>query len=71
VHGVGGSFDVFAGKVRRAPAAWQAVGMEWLYRLLQEPRRLARRYFVTNSIFAAMLVKAWLERRWESLRVGG
>ena len=39
-HGVGGSFDVLAGVTRRAPAAWQRLGMEWLYRVLQEPRRL-------------------------------
>jgi exopolysaccharide biosynthesis WecB/TagA/CpsF family protein len=50
-HGVGGSFDVVAGKVRRAPAAWQRMGIEWLYRLLQEPRRLWRRYVVTNTLF--------------------
>src|SRR5262249_13080928 len=37
-HGVGGSFDVLAGQVRRAPATWQRLGLEWLYRVLQEPR---------------------------------
>lgn len=50
-HGVGGSFDVVAGKVQRAPVAWQRLGLEWLYRVKQEPRRLWRRYLVTNSKF--------------------
>jgi len=48
--GVGGSFDVIAGKVERAPEAWRALGLEWLYRLTKEPRRwrrqLALPYFV-------------------------
>jgi N-acetylglucosaminyldiphosphoundecaprenol N-acetyl-beta-D-mannosaminyltransferase len=55
-HGVGGSFDVLAGKVRRAPGMWQQLGLEWLYRVIQEPRRLWRRYFVTNSVFVGMLL---------------
>ena len=59
VHGVGGSFDVMAGKVARAPALWQRWGLEWLYRVKQEPRRLWRRYLVTNSAFCWMLLKAW------------
>lgn len=40
--GLGGSLDVFAGKVERAPEAWQKVGMEWLYRTIKEPTRLKR-----------------------------
>ena len=56
-HGVGGSFDVFAGKVERAPAGWQRVGLEWLYRLVQEPRRLFRRYLVTNTLFCLMVLR--------------
>ena len=40
--GVGGAFDVWAGKVARAPLAWRRSGLEWLYRLLREPRRLGR-----------------------------
>lgn len=54
-HGVGGSFDVIAGKVRRAPAAWQRLGLEWLYRVVQEPGRLWKRYFVTNSVFIGLV----------------
>ena len=57
IHGVGGSFDVLAGKVKRAPLIWQRLGMEWLYRVLQEPGRLWRRYLVTNLLFIAMLAK--------------
>jgi len=54
-HGVGGSFDVMAGKVQRAPESWQRLGLEWLYRLKQEPGRMWRRYLVTNSLFCWML----------------
>ncbi|WP_277352263.1 WecB/TagA/CpsF family glycosyltransferase [Paraburkholderia aromaticivorans] len=58
VMGVGGTFDVVAGKVRRAPVWMQRAGMEWLYRVIQEPTRMWKRYLVTNSIFAVMLVRA-------------
>ena len=56
LHGVGGSFDVLAGLTRRAPLRWQRLGLEWAYRLLQEPRRLWRRYLATNTAFVAVLV---------------
>ncbi len=49
VHGVGGSFDVMAGVTQRAPRTWQRLGLEWAYRLKQEPRRLWRRYASTNT----------------------
>jgi N-acetylglucosaminyldiphosphoundecaprenol N-acetyl-beta-D-mannosaminyltransferase len=55
LHGVGGSFDVLAGKTRRAPRAWQRTGMEWAYRLLQEPRRMWRRYLRTNTAFVVQV----------------
>lgn len=55
-HGVGGAFDVLAGKTKRAPAIWQRWGMEWLYRIVQEPRRMWRRYLVTNTLFGWMLL---------------
>jgi N-acetylglucosaminyldiphosphoundecaprenol N-acetyl-beta-D-mannosaminyltransferase len=61
-HGVGGSFDVLAGRVRRAPVGWQRLGLEWLFRLLQEPGRLWRRYLTTNTIFTWWVIKAWLLR---------
>ncbi len=59
-HGVGGSFDVMAGKVRRAPALWQRWGMEWLYRVVQEPGRMWRRYLVSNCLFMGMFVRELL-----------
>jgi N-acetylglucosaminyldiphosphoundecaprenol N-acetyl-beta-D-mannosaminyltransferase len=59
-HGVGGSFDVLAGKVTRAPRSWQRLGLEWLYRVFQEPRRMWRRYLVTNTAFLYLLVRELL-----------
>jgi N-acetylglucosaminyldiphosphoundecaprenol N-acetyl-beta-D-mannosaminyltransferase len=50
--GVGAAFDFHAGKVKQAPRWIQRSGFEWLYRLLQEPRRLWRRYFRNNPLFA-------------------
>lgn len=58
VMGVGGTFDVIAGKVRRAPRWMQMAGMEWVFRVIQEPRRMWRRYLITNSKFTLMLIKA-------------
>jgi len=55
VIGVGGSFDVIAGRRKRAPALVQRAGLEWAYRLAQEPRRLFRRYLVTNSQFLGLI----------------
>jgi N-acetylglucosaminyldiphosphoundecaprenol N-acetyl-beta-D-mannosaminyltransferase len=60
IHGVGGSFDVLAGLVRRAPRTWQRLGLEWLYRAAQEPRRLGRRYLTTNMAFLAIVARARL-----------
>lgn len=60
--GVGGAFDVAAGKVRRAPLFIQKIGMEWLFRVVQEPRRLFWRYLKTNLAFAAMVARARLRR---------
>jgi len=57
VMGVGGTFDVVAGKVKRAPEWMQKTGLEWLYRVIQEPRRMWKRYLVTNSKFAWLLLK--------------
>ena len=61
-HGVGGSFDVVAGMVKRAPPLWQRCGMEWLYRVWQEPGRLWKRYLVTNVMFCWMLLAALVAR---------
>jgi N-acetylglucosaminyldiphosphoundecaprenol N-acetyl-beta-D-mannosaminyltransferase len=49
--GVGGTFDILSGQVRRAPTWMQICGMEWFFRLCMEPRRLWRRYVVGNSFF--------------------
>jgi N-acetylglucosaminyldiphosphoundecaprenol N-acetyl-beta-D-mannosaminyltransferase len=63
VMGVGGSIDVMAGLTRRAPRAMQRLGLEWLFRLLQEPRRLFRRYAVTNVRFITLVGRELLRRR--------
>ena len=55
--GVGGTFDIIAGKTRRAPKWMQNWGLEWFYRILQEPRRMWKRYLVTNSRFLWLLIQ--------------
>jgi N-acetylglucosaminyldiphosphoundecaprenol N-acetyl-beta-D-mannosaminyltransferase len=55
--GVGGSFDVAAGSIKRAPRWMQGAGLEWFYRFLQEPRRMARRYFIDDMAFIWLLIK--------------
>ena len=62
VMGVGGTFDVVAGKVNRAPKWMQDYGLEWLYRVIQEPGRMWRRYLTTNSKFAWLLLKEKFKR---------
>lgn len=57
IMGVGGSFDVIAGKVKRAPVWMQQSGLEWFYRFIQEPRRMWRRYLVGNARFIGMVLK--------------
>ncbi len=57
VMGVGGSFDVVAGKVKRAPKWMQEVGLEWFYRFLQEPKRMWKRYLIGNSKFVFLVLK--------------
>lgn len=55
--GVGGSFDVISGNINRAPKWMQNNNLEWLYRVMQEPRRLFKRYFVGNWIFIKDVLK--------------
>jgi N-acetylglucosaminyldiphosphoundecaprenol N-acetyl-beta-D-mannosaminyltransferase len=55
--GIGAAFAFHAGEVRQAPRLIQKIGMEWLFRLLMEPRRLFKRYFTYNSIFAYQLFR--------------
>lgn len=63
VHGVGGSFDVMAGKVERAPVLWQKLGLEWLYRVKQEPGRLWKRYLITNTLFIWMTLQELAKKK--------
>lgn len=63
VLGVGGSIDIAAGVTRRAPRWMQRAGLEWFYRFAQEPRRLAKRYWVTNATFLRMLAVEILRQR--------
>ncbi|WP_240616055.1 WecB/TagA/CpsF family glycosyltransferase [Listeria kieliensis] len=60
--GVGGSFDIIAGKTKRAPIWVQRAGFEWLYRLLQEPRRLMKRYIIGNTQFIGKVLKERMQR---------
>ncbi len=62
VHGVGGSFDVIAGVTKRAPVWMQNWGMEWFYRFLQEPRRMWKRYLITNTGFALLVGREMFKR---------
>jgi len=57
IMGVGGSFDVIAGKVKRAPNWMQKIGLEWFYRFIQEPKRMWKRYLVGNFKFLFLILK--------------
>lgn len=63
LHGVGGSFDILAGITKRAPQRWQRLGLEWLYRVRQEPGRLWRRYLTTNVTFIALVARELVRRQ--------
>jgi N-acetylglucosaminyldiphosphoundecaprenol N-acetyl-beta-D-mannosaminyltransferase len=63
--GVGGTFDVIAGLTMRAPLWMQKCGLEWLYRLFQEPSRLWQRYIFGNSKFIQLILQA----KFKSLRL--
>lgn len=60
---LGASLDFYVGRVRRAPAWMRRCGLEWLFRLLQEPRRLAYRYLVKDPKFALILLRTLLRPR--------
>jgi N-acetylglucosaminyldiphosphoundecaprenol N-acetyl-beta-D-mannosaminyltransferase len=60
--GVGGSFDIAAGVYKFAPRWMRVLALEWLYRLIQEPRRMWKRYLTTNSVFLYLVGKALLRR---------
>ncbi len=61
--GVGGSFDVIAGESKRAPLWMQNGGLEWLYRIYQEPRRMWKRYAKTNPVFIWMVLKEYIKMK--------
>lgn len=63
IMGVGGSFDVLAGVIARAPRAMQSMGLEWAWRLVMEPRKLWRRYLTTNSEFIWLVLRELVRGR--------
>jgi N-acetylglucosaminyldiphosphoundecaprenol N-acetyl-beta-D-mannosaminyltransferase len=61
--GVGAAFDFHTGRVKQAPAWMQSIGLEWLFRLIQEPRRLWKRYLTNNPKFIFLLLCNWVGLR--------
>jgi N-acetylglucosaminyldiphosphoundecaprenol N-acetyl-beta-D-mannosaminyltransferase len=60
--GIGAALPVLVGAQKRAPRWMQTSGLEWLFRLLQEPKRLFKRYLITNTIYIYLLIKAKLKK---------
>ena len=61
--GIGGALPVMVGLQKRAPIWMQKIGLEWFFRLLQEPKRLFKRYFITNSLFIYLFLKEYVSLR--------
>ena len=61
--GIGGAFEVMAGLAKRAPKWAQKAGLEWLYRFIQEPKRLFRRYFIEAPLFIPLIIKQKLSTK--------
>jgi N-acetylglucosaminyldiphosphoundecaprenol N-acetyl-beta-D-mannosaminyltransferase len=61
--GVGGAFGIYAGTAKRAPEWMRSVGLEWVFRWLQEPRRLFKRYAITNTLFIGLLIKQFFKTK--------
>lgn len=61
--GVGAAFDYHSGALKRAPLWWQHNGLEWLYRLVSDPRRLLKRYMVTNTLFIFGISRQLITRK--------
>ena len=61
--GVGGTFDIVSGKTKRAPVWMQNIGLEWFYRIIQEPKRMWKRYLITNSIYLYLIIKEKLKKK--------
>ena len=55
--GIGGAFEVMAGIAKRAPKWMQKSGLEWLFRFIQEPKRLFRRYFIEAPVFIPLIIR--------------
>jgi len=62
IMGVGGSFDVISGQIKRAPLWMQKYGMEWFFRLIQEPRKMWKRYLFTNISFILLLLRHMIKK---------
>jgi len=62
--GIGGALPMLIGEKKRAPKWIQRIGFEWLFRLVQEPRRLFKRYAVTNTLFVYFFLKQLIRQRW-------
>jgi N-acetylglucosaminyldiphosphoundecaprenol N-acetyl-beta-D-mannosaminyltransferase len=69
IMAVGAAFDTQAGLRRRAPHWIQRIALEWLFRLLMEPRRLWRRYLIGNARFAVLVIRQWARERFEALKL--
>jgi N-acetylglucosaminyldiphosphoundecaprenol N-acetyl-beta-D-mannosaminyltransferase len=70
VGAIGAAFDFYGGTIRRSPAIWRKLGLEWLHRLLQEPARMWRRNFVSTPRFLGILVRELLRIKLRSRRNG-
>lgn len=64
--GVGYAFRTYAGLAERAPQWMQSLSLEWLFRLMQNPKRLWKRYLVTNSLFVWLIFKSWISQLFSS-----
>jgi len=64
--GVGGGFDIAAGMCKLAPQWVSRIGLEWFYRLIQEPKRLWKRYLITNSIFTWLVLSEFIKKLFKS-----
>lgn len=58
--GVGATIDFMAGNVKRAPMFYQKYGLEWVYRLFQEPKRMFKRYIINDSSFIILVIKDYI-----------
>jgi N-acetylglucosaminyldiphosphoundecaprenol N-acetyl-beta-D-mannosaminyltransferase len=71
IMAVGAAFDTQAGLRRRAPRWIQAIALEWLFRLLMEPRRLWRRYLIGNARFVFLVFRQWARQQFDALKRAG